>query len=506
MGIIKSYSEYLRESFWGDVHKRSRGDVMRREDAVTYKDLQREDATMEQLYRYLTQHYTPIAKMEGENPINDITTREDQIEVGKKTIIIPLTTDGKLVEIEPVITNPDEILFVNAPSEFSKLIKNDGFFTRYRYGQPYFKGMSSFHREEKEIRKSDAVDLLDKLLAYVDNPILKKKSPLMESFWGDVHRRSRGDEIRKEDIIHYEDLKNVKCTLDILYQYLLQHYTVLGDDKITYDENKGIEIPVKLENEPITVIPTDHDTVFSIEAPFSLREYIEKSKYSQNSWDEDGCIEVIISEVSDDMCCGDVVNFLDEVLSLVPTPALKKSEHLVKESFWGDVHKRSIGDEIRKEDEIGNLRSLKPVDMGGSVLWADQNLIYDGDEIFTFEDANNLISDSGWRLPTRKEVAELDGHNIYYDTQYIYLDDDKKLSFKKCGCGYTPKTGKPFTLDENKAFYGWTSEPYQYNSNDIHVFILDHFELTYSPEKETINNQVTQNVGTKCGVRLVKDK
>ena len=32
------------------------------------------------------------------------------------------------------------------------------------------------------------------------------------------------------------------------------------------------------------------------------------------------------------------------------------------------------------------------------------------------------------------------------------------------------------------------------------------FELAYSPEKETINNQVTQNADSKCCVRLVKNK
>ena len=88
----------------------------------------------------------------------------------------------------------------------------------------------------------------------------------------------------------------------------------------------------------------------------------------------------------------------------------------------------------------------------------------------------------------------------------FYLDDDKKLSFKKCGVKYVPKIGNPFTLDENKAFYGWTSEVTKYNSNDIHVFFLNHFELAYSPENERAFNQVTQNADSKCCVRLVKDK
>ena len=290
MGIIKSYSEFIGESFWGDVHKRSRGDVMRREDAVTYKDLQKEDVTIEQLYRYLIQHYTPIAEMNVEVwPINDIQFYEDPDEQGKDKIVIPVTISGEYIEVEPDSFSPGDIYAIGIPREFVNFAKKEEFDIEKERGL-----YKAIYNSGVPVKKYQVVDFLDKLLAYVDNPILKKKSSLMESFWGDVHRRSRGDEIRREDIIHYEDLKNEKCTLDILYQYLLQHYTVLGDDKITYDEDKGIEIPVKLENEPITVIPTDHDTVFSIEAPFNLREYIEKSKYVSQSWDEEQCIEVIL--------------------------------------------------------------------------------------------------------------------------------------------------------------------------------------------------------------------
>ncbi len=32
MGVIKTFSEFINESFWGDVHKRSRGDTFRKED------------------------------------------------------------------------------------------------------------------------------------------------------------------------------------------------------------------------------------------------------------------------------------------------------------------------------------------------------------------------------------------------------------------------------------------------------------------------------------------
>ena len=177
----------------------------------------------------------------------------------------------------------------------------------------------------------------------------------------------------------------------------------------------------------------------------------------------------------------------------------------ITESIWSDIQDRSSGETVRKEDEVGNLHELKPIDMDGSVLWADKNLIYDGEELFTFHEAYELIKNSTWRLPTREEVAELDGHNRYYDSKYIYLDDDRKLSFKKCGVGYLFH-GIESTLDENKVFYGWTSEKYKYSSNDVHVFVIDDFDLSSSPLDSTVNNQVTQNADSKCCIRLVKDK
>ena len=340
---------------------------------------------------------------------------------------------------------------------------------------------------------------------------MKKLSNIVESFWGDVHKRSRGDTVRREDDVDlmgmvefYEYIQELYSDYSRLYIDIHHHEFISVDTILVRGISKQLLLVFDWtkENDKQITLPysfrDNFENVFNkLTEKFSL-EYPEAK--DDDEYDDFLHNEFIYIHPKDGK---KITNrFYIEVLDYI----IKKANGNLTESFWGDVHKRSRGDEVRKEDEIGNLRSLKSVDMGGSVLWADQNLIYDGDEIFTFEDANNLISDSGWRLPTRKEVAELDGHNIYYDTQYIYLDDDKKLSFKKCGCGYTPKAGKPFTLDENKAFYGWTSEPYQYSSNDIHVFILDHFELAYSPEKETINNQVTQNAGTKCCVRLVKDK
>jgi len=173
----------------------------------------------------------------------------------------------------------------------------------------------------------------------------------------------------------------------------------------------------------------------------------------------------------------------------------------IDESVWGGILDRGTGEKVKKEDNLGNILSLKPIDMGGSVLWADQNLIYDGEEIFTYDEANDLISHSEWRLPTLKEVAELYGHNLYYDSKYIYLDDPKKISFKKCGCGYP----KDIIIDNGKCFYGWTSEPYVKNPRNINVFVIDHYTVDYTGI-EPASIPVTQDRDTRCCIRLVRDK
>ena len=46
----------------------------------------------------------------------------------------------------------------------------------------------------------------------------------------------------------------------------------------------------------------------------------------------------------------------------------------INESTWGEMRQRSSGQIIRKEDDITNIKSLEPVDMGVSVLWADRDL------------------------------------------------------------------------------------------------------------------------------------
>ena len=108
----------------------------------------------------------------------------------------------------------------------------------------------------------------------------------------------------------------------------------------------------------------------------------------------------------------------------------------LSESVWGDLRKKSLGQEERIEDKIGNLKDLSPVDMGESsgVLWADTDLILnDGTYKFTYEEAEILqkkISElpnkslSEWRLPTHDETEII--RNFILKKSYAY--DNEKIT------------------------------------------------------------------------------
>lgn len=74
----------------------------------------------------------------------------------------------------------------------------------------------------------------------------------------------------------------------------------------------------------------------------------------------------------------------------------------IEESVWSDIHKRSNGGEIRKEDNPTNIKEIKPVDMGVTVLWADRDLEWkDGGCYFNYNEASDIIKNSKWRIPTK---------------------------------------------------------------------------------------------------------
>ena len=156
-----------------------------------------------------------------------------------------------------------------------------------------------------------------------------------ESLWSEIQDRSSRDTIRKEDYVSYSDLKDKDCTVDLLYKYLINNYDVLGDDQIKLNSGKyhgkewyEVHVPITLSGENIETefSENDPDTIWSIDFTVQLMEYVKKMKtvveiddYLLNS---DTYARVYTK--TDPVLCSEVVDFIDEILKIVPDPALRK--------------------------------------------------------------------------------------------------------------------------------------------------------------------------------------
>ena len=163
-----------------------------------------------------------------------------------------------------------------------------------------------------------------------------------ESIWSDMQDRSAGDTIRKEDYVSYSDLNDKDCTVDLLYKYLINNYEVLGDEQIKLNSDKymgkvyyELQIPITLSGENIVTELTadDMQSIWSIDFTTPLMKYVKRMKtvveiddYLMNS---DTYARAYTK--TDPVLCSEVVDFIDEILTMVPDPALRKKSKKKKE-------------------------------------------------------------------------------------------------------------------------------------------------------------------------------
>lgn len=167
----------------------------------------------------------------------------------------------------------------------------------------------------------------------------------------------------------------------------------------------------------------------------------------------------------------------------------------LSESIWMDIHKQSSGDIDRQEDDYTNIRLIKPVDMGVSVLWSDRDLeLQDGSYTFEYDDISNVIQKSKWRIPTKEEVSELfeSANRIDQAFKTCTIYGKSKIIFNK-----RVYVMPPFGSEEKKhswAYSAWTSDEAENNGH----WGFDIFEtMSYKP--------ITYSK-CKLSVRLVQDK
>ena len=178
---------------------------------------------------------------------------------------------------------------------------------------------------------------------------------------------------------------------------------------------------------------------------------------------------------------------------------MKKLSVSLKESRFVDLINKKFTGEIRKEDMIGNLQKLKPVDLGieTSVLWADKDLCVDKKYLFTFYEVTDMLKDSEWRLPTVSEVKELKNYKIdFRKGKYIFTNKGKSLTFYPHGLISVFSTSEEIQFSD--AVEGWTAdEEYE---DCISIYEIHHSGI-FNPGKYPVMDK-----NYLLSARLVKDK
>ena len=134
---------------------------------------------------------------------------------------------------------------------------------------------------------------------------------------------------------NYNLLNDENCSVANLYNYLIDHYKPLGDEKIELEKGNedgtnwySVHIPITLSGSNIEteVSAEDPTKIWSIDFTNDLMKYVE---------DMETVIDIDDEEINDDnysraytnssyVLCNEVVDFLDEILGMVPDPALSK--------------------------------------------------------------------------------------------------------------------------------------------------------------------------------------
>ena len=221
--MIPDFKTYIGESVWSDIHKRSNGKTVRKEDDIDFM-------SAEELYNYIKDTY--LFKSTSD-------------------IFIDEKRDRIVINLYDVAGGRESYLSLNGYDE--KYIILSDLYTKHMQdllNAYYHVGERSFRnpalddfiirpKDDGEITNKFFIEVLDFLIDNADNTHQPNLYPANkfrknESVWSDIHRRSNGEQFRKEDIIN-------NFTLEELCDYLNENYKVSFHDKfLTGEDHNGL--------------------------------------------------------------------------------------------------------------------------------------------------------------------------------------------------------------------------------------------------------------------------
>ena len=200
---------------------------------------------------------------------------------------------------------------------------------------------------------------------------IRKFINIKESLWSEIQDRSAGKAIRKEDDINILDGTE-------LVEYMKSVY-ILSRDNLCFIQNSiltslfsiggeyySIIYQRILTDKPEITFPVcrESDIENKLSKIYKVTRLNQYNIYKIEPKDGSKITNKFFLEVFDFI--------LDNVEDDKHINILIKKK--ITESLWSEIQDRSSGEILRKEDEIGNIKELKSVDMGGTVFWADKDL------------------------------------------------------------------------------------------------------------------------------------
>ena len=351
--MIPDFKTFIKESIWSDMQDRSTGETVREEDKFVNQ------MDYDEFFKYIYTIYLPLGN-HNDYSIDRFITR-DQLDI----VVIQMPLENIGIAKQPYILtikinkDLDKIVLIRISSRlmqrYPDISKHLG--DKYIISDTYtIKPVSG------KITNYMCLDVIDKLLSMVKNPLFKRVNyeKLSESIWSDMQDRSTGEIVRKEDSVDLLDINE-------LCEYLKTIYKTDSDNDINvikiegnlylliclYEDEYGYYKYIYYDGDYISMQFDVIETLkcFSeFERKFSIR--FTKSDFVVNR------IEIYPKDKTRIPVTNKFfIEVLDFILDRINTPLEQKIKKIsnIKESIWSDIQDRSMGKTVRKEDDINLL-------------------------------------------------------------------------------------------------------------------------------------------------------
>ena len=337
----------LSESVWGSIRKKSLGQETRLEDNVN-------DLDLKGFTQYLKDKYPETATTQ---------TKSSQIRTdGINSIYIPILPWGYNAAYELVYKFERRRLLIHdrynsnpkLPSKLKFLKKSYVFTTFDSLGESEF-----FTKQGKPIETNEQViEIIEMILDnYQGEEDLMISKKISESVWGNIRKKSMGQETRIEDDINLLDMSGFA-------EYLKTRYSSTAKTKTKSTEinifNSAIYIPLLRDTSD-----SWYTLVYNLDRLYITDNLHTNFKFPSSFYflkkDYRFSISMRFAYISTKQDDGrirneDVIKFIDMIIDNYQDDDIIICKN-VSESVWGSIRKKSLGQETRIEDDINLLDS-----------------------------------------------------------------------------------------------------------------------------------------------------